>query len=40
VEVLEPTFIAQDGALRAFTEVTLVLPDAQRSVAGTSADAL
>ncbi|NDA50279.1 MAG: hypothetical protein EBY60_07655 [Actinobacteria bacterium] len=40
VEVLEPTFIAQDGALRAFTEVTLVLPDAQRSVANNSADAL
>lgn len=40
VEVLEPTFIAQDGALRAFTEVTLVLPDAKRSVAGTSADTL
>ena len=40
VEVLEPTFIAQDGALRAFTEVTLVLPDATRSVAGTSADTL
>ena len=35
VEVLEPTFIAQDGALRAFTEVTLVLPDAKRSIAGT-----
>ena len=40
VEVLEPTFIAQDGALRAFTEVTLVLPVAKRSVAGTSADSL
>ena len=40
VEVLEPTFIAQDGALRAFTEVTLVLPDAQRSVANNSADGL
>ena len=40
VEVLEPTFIAQDGALRAFTEVTLVLPDAKRSVAGTSANTL
>jgi hypothetical protein len=40
VEVLEPTFIAQDGALRAFTEVTLVLPDAKRSVAGSSTDAL
>ena len=39
VEVLEPTFIAQDGALRAFTEVTLVLPYAERSVAGTSTDA-
>ena len=40
VEVLEPTFIAQDGALRAFTEVTLVLPEAKWSVAGTSADTL
>ena len=39
VEVLEPTFIAQDGALRAFTEVTLVLPDAKRNVASGSADA-
>ena len=39
-EVLEPTFIAQDGALRAFTEVTLVLPEAKWSVAGTSADTL
>lgn len=32
VEVLGPSFIAEDGTLRAFTEVTLVLPDAQRSV--------
>ena len=32
VEVLEPTFIAEDQALRAFTEVTLVLPDAVRTV--------
>ena len=34
VEVLEPTFIAEDGDLRAFTEVTLVLPDAVRAVQG------
>jgi hypothetical protein len=40
VEVLEPTFIAQDGALRAFTEVTLVLPDAKRRIASSSTNAL
>lgn len=32
VEVIRPTFIAEDAALRAFTEVTLVLPNAQRPV--------
>jgi hypothetical protein len=32
VEVLEPAFIAEDGTLRAFTQVTLVLPDATRQV--------
>ena len=32
VEVLSPSFIADDGTLRAFTEVTLVLPDAERTV--------
>ena len=32
VEVIRPTFIAEDAALRAFTEVTLVLPNAKRLV--------
>ena len=32
VEVVEPAFIAEDGTLRAFTQVTLVLPDATREV--------
>lgn len=32
VEVIRPTFIAEDAALRAFTEVTLVLPGAKRPV--------
>ena len=32
VEVLRPSFIADDGTLRAFTEVTLVLPDAERAL--------
>lgn len=32
VEVVEPEFIAEDAALRAFTRVTLVLPDARRQV--------
>jgi hypothetical protein len=33
VEVLSPSFIAQDATLRAFTEVTLVFPFAERTVA-------
>ena len=32
VEVLRPSFIADDGTLRAFTEVTLVLPEAERQI--------
>ena len=32
VEVLSPSFIAEDGTLRAFTEVTLVFPPAERLV--------
>lgn len=32
VEVIAPEFIAEDAALRAFTRVTLVLPDARRTV--------
>jgi hypothetical protein len=32
VEVLRPSFIAEDGTLRAFTEVTLVLPEAERTL--------
>ena len=33
-EVLSPDFINDDGVLRAFTQVTLILPDADRPVAG------
>jgi len=32
VEVLSPSFIAEDATLRAFTEVTLVFPFAERAV--------
>lgn len=32
VEVLRPSVIADDGVLRAFTRVTLVLPEAERDV--------
>lgn len=32
VEVVRPSVIAEDGVLRAFTEVTLILPEAERDV--------
>jgi len=32
VEVIRPSVIAEDGVLRAFTKVTLLLPEAERTI--------